>query len=85
MSKTVSHTVEQGGDRLDHYLAAQSLCTSRSEAGKLIKDGFVSVNGQSQIKTSYKVCVDDKLTIEFPAMKPTELTPHEVDFEILYE
>ncbi|MBU0506849.1 MAG: RluA family pseudouridine synthase, partial [bacterium] len=47
--------------------------------------GFVSVNGQSQIKTSYKVCVDDKLTIEFPAMKPTELTPHEVDFEILYE
>jgi 23S rRNA pseudouridine1911/1915/1917 synthase len=85
MSKTVSHLVENAGDRLDHYLAEQGVCTSRSEAGKLIKDGFVQVQGRVQQKSSYKVCTDDNIVIVFPPIKPTELKPHKVDFAILYE
>ncbi len=84
MSKTETHIVLTSGDRLDHYLAEQGICTSRSEAQKLIKDGFVNINGSKE-KPSYKVHENDQIIIEFPPLKPTELKPHKVDFEILHE
>lgn len=79
-----SHVVDQSGDRLDHYLAQMDLCTSRSEAGKLIKDGYVLVNDKVH-KPSYKVQEGDQIVVDKPPLKPTELTPKKIDFEILYE
>ena len=78
------HQVEIPGDRLDHYLAANNLCTSRSEATKLIRDGYVTVNGKAQ-KTSYVVNEEDSIVVDSPPLKPTELTPKKVDFEIIFE
>lgn len=79
-----SHEVRQAGDRLDHYLAAEKLCLSRSEAARLIKDGFVWVN-ERVAKPSYKVRAGDRLTVERPPVKATEITPRKIDFKILYE
>jgi len=84
VSHIVNHVVAVSGDRIDHYLASQGLCTSRSEAQKLIKEGFVSVNGEG-IKAAYAVQADDRIVIDFPPVSPSQIVPHQVDFEILYE
>lgn len=79
-----THAVQTPGDRLDHYLAAQRLCTSRAEAAKLIKGGFVRVGGKVE-KPSYAVRVGDLIEVNPPALKTTELTPKKIAFTILYE
>ncbi len=78
------YTVLETGDRLDHYLASQNLCTSRSEALRLIEDSRVLVNGNVE-KPSYKVKPGDKITIDRPPLKVSELTPKKIDFDILFE
>ncbi|MEA3331749.1 MAG: TlyA family RNA methyltransferase [Campylobacterota bacterium] len=44
--------------RLDNYLVDKGLASSRTKAQALIKDGFVSLNGKSIFKSSYKIEVD---------------------------
>lgn len=73
------------GDRLDHFLMAKGFCLSRSVATKWIKDGFVQINSKQITKPSYKVEEGDLIFVTPPAVKSSELIPHKVDFEILYE
>ena len=83
MPKTIEHIVEDPGHRLDKYLAQKNLTTSRSESAKLIKDGFVLVNG-GQAKVSYQVEIDDHIKIQKPDLKIMSLEPIKIDFEILF-
>lgn len=76
---------DQLGDRLDHFLMSKGFCLSRSVATKWIKDGFVQINSKKVIKPSYKVEEGDQINIQEPPTKSSELIPHKVDFEILYE
>ena len=50
--------------RLDNYLVENGLCESRNRAQRIIKDGLVSVNRKVITKSSYKVSVDDEVSIE---------------------
>jgi len=79
-----THIVNESGDRLDHYLANKGLCTSRSEAAKLIKDEFVFVNDKHP-KASYKVQENDQILVNKPAIKTNELVPKDLHLDILYE
>lgn len=78
------HICDQGGDRLDHYLAAQKICTSRSEAGKWIKEKLVRVNGRLA-KASLKLQEKDVITWTPPSLKSTDLVPQKMDLDILFE
>lgn len=84
LNSITKHIVTTPSDRLDHYLAAHELCTSRSEAQRLIDDGFVLVNGAPE-KVSYKVKEGDELIINKPPLKPTDLIPKDIAFGILFE
>lgn len=83
MSKK-SYTVGDDAPRIDHYLAQKSICTSRSEAARLIQDGRILLNG-AVAKPASQVHASDKIDIDWPPLKATELTPKKIAFEILFE
>ncbi|MRI58610.1 MAG: RluA family pseudouridine synthase [Epsilonproteobacteria bacterium] len=58
---------------------------SRSQIERLIKGGYVKIDGKSITKPGYKVRSLERVEVELPTPKPTE--PKEVDFEVekLYE
>ena len=82
--KTRQHTVTGACDRLDKYLASQKLATSRSEALAWIQNAKVKINGCVE-KPAYTVRLNDQIEIEIPSLKNSELTPHAVPFDILFE
>lgn len=50
--------------RLDNYLVANSLIKSRTKAGELIKNSFVSVNGKIITKSSFVLKESDEVEIK---------------------
>lgn len=71
-------------NRLDKTLSTE-LNVSRNQVEKLIKDGLVSVNGKTIIKTSYKVLEGDEIAYEFKEAQKRVVPPIDFDVEILYE
>jgi 23S rRNA pseudouridine1911/1915/1917 synthase len=85
MPEIVTSQSIQDHDRLDRCLVAMNLATSRSEASRWIADGRVKINGEIETKASRAVKVSDKILIDKPALKISEIVPKEIDFEILHE
>lgn len=70
--------------RLDAYIAEERKQLSRTMIQKLIESGNILVNG-SKKKLSYKVQMNDQITINLPEAKETNLKPQEIPIEIIYE
>ena len=60
------------GKRLDAFLSEMYSDVSRSMHQKLIRDGMTLVNDKKQ-KPSYKVCIGDKIEVEFPEPKALDV------------
>lgn len=82
MSSKNFSAIESG--RIDKILATQ-LNVSRNQVEKLIKDGLVSVNGKTIIKSSFKVDEGDEVVYEFKEAQKKEAVEVDFDVEILYE
>ena len=76
--------VEQENIRLDVYISEKYNQLSRTMIQKLIENGDIRVN-RSQKKISYKVQIGDKITINIPEVKETDLKPQEIPIEVVYE
>jgi 23S rRNA pseudouridine1911/1915/1917 synthase len=76
---------EDGGDRLDAFLADQLADLSRSRIQKLIASEQVWMNGA--VCTSKKVIVTsgDRLQITIPDAAPLDLQPEAISLDVLYE
>lgn len=85
MALQIELWVEEGGDRLDAYLADQLEDVSRSRIQKLISQEQVWVN--DTICTSKKAVVQegDRLQVTIPDAEPLVLEPEPIPLEILYE
>ena len=70
--------------RIDKILA-QELDVSRNQVEKLVKDGLVSVNGKTIVKTSVKVAEGDEISYTFKEAEKRVAPPIDFDVEILYE
>ena len=70
--------------RLDKILAMQ-LDASRNQVEKLVKEGFVCVNDQSVIKSSFKVVEGDMISYEFKEAEKKVAPVINFELEILYE
>jgi 23S rRNA pseudouridine1911/1915/1917 synthase len=76
--------VAEPGVRLDKYVAEQRPELSRARVQQLIDAGHITVNGH-QVKSSYKLVADDRLSITIPPPPPTCLIPESMPLAILYE
>ena len=70
--------------RLDQFLAEYFNEYSRSHFQKLIKEKNVLVNGAEE-KASYKVSVDDEITVKNIKPKEIDIVPEDIPLDILYE
>lgn len=70
-------------ERLDQYVVRQLSSLSRSSAAKLVEDGKVSVNGDVQLKSAYKVKPDDKISIDYDEASSAKVP--DIDMPVIYE
>lgn len=72
-------------DRLDQVIAKNLSQISRNKIQQLIREGCVTINGETIISCRYKVHCDDKLLLVY--QKPQELVwqPSTLNLDIVYE
>lgn len=75
---------EDDDHRLDYYLSLEMNELSRSYAQKLIKDKFVTVNGQYK-KQSYLVNEGDIIEIFLPEKEELKLEKENIPLDIIFE
>ncbi|MFP3974651.1 MAG: RluA family pseudouridine synthase [Dehalococcoidia bacterium] len=83
MSDIVELVVDEGGSRLDRYIAEHSEL-SRSHVQKLINEGNVLVDDMLA-KASQKVNAGERITVRVPPPLPTTITPENIPLNIIYE
>lgn len=77
-------TEELEDERIDKCLSALIDSLSRSFIQKMIRDGAVSVNGQS-VKGSYRVKAEDWVEFCLPTAVEPDIVPEDIPLDILYE
>ena len=70
--------------RLDIFLSEKFFDWSRSHIQKIISDGLVKVDGKI-LKSSYKLCGGEKISVEENFPVETEYLPENLPLNILYE
>ena len=73
-----------GPCRLDRYLAAQELGLSRARLQRLIREGWVTLNGGTA-KASALVKAGDRVGVRVPPPQPLDLVPEDIPVSIVYE
>ena len=70
--------------RIDVFLSRQGIGLSRSYIQKLIEGGKILVNDRPA-KPSYKLNLEDKVTLDIPPPQKLEVTPENIPLDIVYE
>ena len=84
MNDRRSFTVENGGDRLDKYLAIQICSHSRARVQQLIEDGLVKVDGKVA-RSSAKLGVGNLVEVIIPQARTSRLEPQAIPLEVVFE
>lgn len=72
------------GTRIDKLLSEICPELSRSHLQKLLKQELVEVNGKI-VKSSYKACVNDRISLEVPEAEEPEILAEDIPLDIIYE
>ena len=83
-SRHYQFTIEKPAVRLDRCVSENCPGLSRTQAQKLIDDGYVTVNGKIE-KAKYKSDIGDRIEINIPPPSPSKLLPEAIPIKILYE
>ena len=75
---------EDGGVRLDSFLAANLPDVTRSAAVRLIETGQVTVDGKVPAK-SLRLTGGEAVTVTLPDPEPVEALPQDIPLDIVYE
>ena len=70
--------------RIDKIIPILNSNITRMMAQKLIEEEKILVNNKKE-KPSYKVKVNDIISIEIPEVKDIEIIPEKIDLDVLYE
>ena len=84
IKKTLTTEIDDIGKRLDIFLSETEEELTRSQAQKLLQDGFVLVNGIAVAK-NYKLRRDDTVTLTYPAPVPCRAEAEDIPIDIVYE
>lgn len=72
------------GKRIDKFVSEKNPDISRTHIQRLIQDQYILVN-DCIIKTNYKVSLNDRITVEIPAVVEPDVLPEDIPLDILYE
>jgi 23S rRNA pseudouridine1911/1915/1917 synthase len=72
------------GQRLDAWLCAHLEGVSRSQVGRAIDSGRVTVNGAIPTKAGVKVRVDDQVCFEHEPVRPVEPVAQDLPLGVIY-
>lgn len=75
---------ESENERIDKFLAGYIDSFSRSYLQKLIENSDISVNDKN-IKPSYRLKIDDHITVNVPESIIPDIVPEDIPLDILYE
>jgi 23S rRNA pseudouridine1911/1915/1917 synthase len=75
---------DESGRRLDQVAAERVVELSRSQVQRLIKEGCITLNGQSA-RPSQVVRAGDRLDVVIPPPQPTGLVAEEIPLQIVYQ
>jgi len=84
MEKRYHFVADKPGTRLDKFVSEKCPEISRTQAQKLVVEGYITVNG-CVAKPSLKLDVGDKIDIFIPPTPPSPLSPETIPLNILYE
>ena len=82
--ETYNISQELNNIRLDKAISILNKDLSRVAIQRLIEEGKLLVNGKKE-KASYKVEINDVITLEIPEAKDIELKPQDIPVDFLYE
>ena len=82
--KSYNFTVSDEGIRLDKYISEICPELTRTQAQKLINDGFITVN-RLTAKASLKLSEGDSIEVFIPPPSPSTLSPEEIPLKIIFE
>jgi 23S rRNA pseudouridine1911/1915/1917 synthase len=82
--RTLAVPPEAAGERLDRFLALLEEVGSRAAAERLIEEGRVLVDGAPRPK-SHRLDPGEKLALDVPESRPSELQPEEIDLRVAWE
>lgn len=84
MKTEVFQIETENGERIDKFLSGEMTDFSRSYIQKLVKEGYVHVNGVT-VKSNYKLAFDDNVTVDIPELSEPDILPEDIPLDILYE
>ena len=84
MAERIALRVDEGGQRVDRFLASHSLL-SRSAIARLARGGHVLVDGTA-VEPAYKVRSGQELVVDVPDAEPAlSLAAEDIPIDVLYE
>ena len=75
---------DENKERLDVFLNKKIEGITRSYLKNLIQDGSILVNGEIK-KSGYSLKENDKIVVNIPDDKPSEIVPEDIKLDIIYE
>jgi 23S rRNA pseudouridine1911/1915/1917 synthase len=76
---------DTSGKRLDVLLASILTDYSRSRLAGLIRDGFVTVDGQPVVKPGFMTNLGQKIEVRIPPATPSDIQPENIALDIVFE
>ncbi|MFO7840724.1 MAG: RluA family pseudouridine synthase [Fidelibacterota bacterium] len=71
--------------RIDMFITESVKDISRTKVKQLIERHLISVNGETDIKASYKVTPKDMITVKVPRFIPLEVEAENIPLDVIYE
>ncbi len=84
MEQVIELRVDQGGTRLDKYIAQRVPDLSRSRVQRLLDEDLVTINGRVP-KASYEVESGDLVLVRVPPPEQIAAEPETIPLQIIYE
>ena len=75
---------QEGGERLDAYLARSVEGLTRSAAQRLLEEGRVTSGGKP-LKKSGKTAPGTAIEVSLPDPEPVDVVPQEIPLDVVYE
>jgi 23S rRNA pseudouridine1911/1915/1917 synthase len=80
----ISVPEHKGKERIDTFLTREISHVSRSQIQRLIKDGFVTVDG-NRVNPNHSLHPLEEIKIFIPKRRPIDVIPEDIPLDIVYE